>query len=395
MRIVVVNVNRAIVGGVETYLQAVLPRLHEAGHTLGLLTERHVPPGAADLAEDAPVTESWVTSDAGATKTLDAVAAWGPDVVYLQGAIDPDLTAGLGARFPLVLYAHTYFGTCISGTKCQTVYPRPCDRTFGFACLGLYLPRRCGGRNPLTMFRAFREQRRRLAVVLRAKAVLTASRHMRDEYARHGVPGERLHLLPLFPPGVRPDPRPPMPRPRSGRVLFVGRITALKGWRQLLDAITLAAARLDLPLTLVVAGDGPEQDQFKEEARRKGIAAEFLGWVGPEKREAEMRAADVLVVPSVWPEPFGLVGVEAGCVGLPAVAFAVGGIPDWLESGTSGELAPGDPPTASGLANALVRAIGDPRHLARLVYGAWESARKFTPERHLERLEAVLAQTVT
>ncbi len=198
------------------------------------------------------------------------------------------------------------------------------------------------------------------------KAVLTSSRHMRDEYARHGISTDRLHLVPLFPTGVCPDPSPPTLRPRSGRVLFVGRITPLKGWRQLLEAIPQAAAKLSIPLTLVIAGDGPDYHEFKAEAQRKGILAEFLGWVGSEKREAEMRAADVLVVPSVWPEPFGLVGIEAGCVGLPAVAFAVGGIPDWLEQGTSGELAPGNPPTSSGLADALVRALAEPRHLARL-----------------------------
>ena len=70
-------------------------------------------------------------------------------------------------------------------------------------------------------------------------------------------------------------------------------------------------------------------------------------------------------------------GVEAGCVGLPAVAFAVGGIPDWLIPGKSGELAPGDPPTADGLALAIVRALADPTHLQRLRIGAWEVARTF------------------
>ena len=103
-----------------------------------------------------------------------------------------------------------------------------------------------------------------------------------------------------------------------------------------------------------------------------------------------MREADLLAVPSVWPEPFGLVGIEAGCVGLPAVAFAVGGIPDWLIPGKSGELAPGDPPTADGLALAIVRALADPTPLQRLRIGAWEVARTFRPGRHLDELERIL-----
>jgi glycosyltransferase involved in cell wall biosynthesis len=103
-----------------------------------------------------------------------------------------------------------------------------------------------------------------------------------------------------------------------------------------------------------------------------------------------MRKADLLAVPSVWPEPFGLVGIEGGCVGLPAVGFAVGGIPDWLTPGVSGELAPGDKPDPRQLADALVRALADETHWNRLRVGSWETARRFTPEAHLDRLIPVL-----
>jgi glycosyltransferase involved in cell wall biosynthesis len=99
----------------------------------------------------------------------------------------------------------------------------------------------------------------------------------------------------------------------------------------------------------------------------------------------------VLAVPSLWPEPFGVVGVQAGFVGLPSVAYATGGIPDWLEPGVTGELAPGDHPTVAGFADALVRALRDPEHLMRLRRGAWKSAHRHTMKAHLAALEPVLA----
>jgi glycosyltransferase involved in cell wall biosynthesis len=175
-------------------------------------------------------------------------------------------------------------------------------------------------------------------------------------------------------------------------VLLIGRLTDLKGGRLLVQAVRLAAATLRRPLTLVVAGDGPERAALEELARRQQVPAEFVGWVGAARRAELMRAADVLAVPSVWPEPFGLVGIEAGCVGLPAVAYAVGGIPDWLVPGRSGELAPGGPPTARGLAQALHRALADSAHLARLRAGAWEMARHYSQQRHVAALEAALEQ---
>ena len=60
-----------------------------------------------------------------------------------------------------------------------------------------------------------------------------------------------------------------------------------------------------------------------------------------------MKNMDLLVVPSVWPEPFGLVGPEAAHHGVPSAAFAVGGIPEWLVDGVSGHLAAGDRPTGA------------------------------------------------
>jgi glycosyltransferase involved in cell wall biosynthesis len=103
-----------------------------------------------------------------------------------------------------------------------------------------------------------------------------------------------------------------------------------------------------------------------------------------------MRNVDLLVVPSLWPEPFGSVGPAAGQHGVPAAAFAVGGIPEWLGDGVSGHLAPGDPPTPEGLATAIIRCLEDPAHYAMLKSGARAMAERFTMERHLPQLLAVL-----
>jgi glycosyltransferase involved in cell wall biosynthesis len=123
-----------------------------------------------------------------------------------------------------------------------------------------------------------------------------------------------------------------------------------------------------------------------------GVDADFTGWIGADRKRELMRQADLLAVPSLWPEPFGLAGLEAGCLGLPAVGYDVGGIREWLKPGESGELAAGDPPTVSGLAEAMVRALADPEHYRKLCLGAWATARKHSIESHLAALEVSLAQ---
>jgi glycosyltransferase involved in cell wall biosynthesis len=242
------------------------------------------------------------------------------------------------------------------------------------------------------MLRLYRLQRRRLAAFSAYRRVLVASRHMLREYRRHGVEDGRLERLPLFPTGMEPDLEPPAPRTPSNRVLFVGRLTRLKGLRHLVAAVATASAELGRRLTLVIAGDGPERADAAVEAECLGVKMVFLGWIGPKQREAEMRTADVLGVPSLWPEPFGLVGLEAGCVGLPAAAYAHGGIPDWLTPGVSGECAPGSRPQAEELAAALVRVLADDDHRQRLRVGAWQMAQEHTPAQHVEKLVQILAE---
>jgi glycosyltransferase involved in cell wall biosynthesis len=261
----------------------------------------------------------------------------------------------------------------------------------GLGCLALHYPRRCGGLDPGDVLRTYRLQRRRLRFLRQYAAVLVASRHMFDEYARHGVAGDQLHLAPLPPTGIVADAEPPSPAARTDRVLLMGRLTALKGGHCLIEAIREASQVLGRSLTLTVLGDGPERRRLEDACRRHGVAAEFPGWVDANRRNALLRASDVLAVPSLWPEPFGLAGIEAQCVGLPAVGFAVGGIPDWLIDGVTGALAPGDPPTPAGLAAAIVRVLGDWDARGALAQAAWERGRERDMDGHLGVIEPVLA----
>ena len=99
-----------------------------------------------------------------------------------------------------------------------------------------------------------------------------------------------------------------------------------------------------------------------------------------------MRESRLLVVPSVWPEPFGSVGMAAARHSVPAAAFAVGGIPQWLHEGVNGHLAPGSPPAAAGLADAVVKCLEEPQHYEELSLGARHMAATFTMEKHLPEL---------
>jgi glycosyltransferase involved in cell wall biosynthesis len=391
MRILIATLSPDLIGGVEKYLQSVVPALLGRGHSIGLLYE-YPSDGKGEGIDSGLDVRSWCARELGVESTLRSIGAFAPDVVYSQGLESEALEQGLLDGYFTAFYAHTYWGTCITGTKTHSL-PRfePCTRRLGIACLAHYYPRRCGGLNPATMWQLYQIQSRRKERLPEYKAVLTASRHMLREYERHGVSPERLHLVPL-PVGDSSRQAAEAPsRTPGNRILFLGRLMDVKGLDYLLQAIPRAESKLGKPLHLTVAGDGPDRAHLERMARRVGVMAEFTGWIGSERRSDLMRSSDLLAVPSLWPEPFGMVGVEAGRFGMPAVGFAVGGIPDWLISGETGELAPGDPPTVEGLADAIVRALADPEHYRKLCAGAWRKASEFNLDRHISQLELILS----
>lgn len=392
MRILIATARRNLLGGVEKYLQTVIPGLIERGHTIGLLYEYRFNPSDEAIDSRAARLPVWCLEELGLDALLHSLQDWTPDVVYSHGLDDTDLERALLDTFPVMLYAHTYYGTCVSGRKCHAV-PRlqPCGRRLGAGCLVLYYPRRCGGLHPGTLVQLFQTQSRRRVSLGDHQGILVASRHMYRELEQHGVSARRLHLVPLHTTDSVPATVPPSPRLPQGRILFVGRLVDVKGADYLLSALPHASKKLGRSLALTVAGDGPDRAKLEGLARQLNVEVEFAGWVGGEQKMSLMRDADLVAVPSLWPEPFGLVGIEAGCLGTPAVGYAVGGIPDWLIPGRTGELAPGDPPAIEGLAAAIVRALCDPIHYQQLRLGAWEAARQYTLERHLESLERVLS----
>ncbi len=390
MRILVATACRNLVGGVEKYLQSVLPDLLHRGHSLGLLYEHPFDGQGETVDPPAAQMPSWCIRETGLEAALRSVAGWAPEVVYCHGFDDSAIERALNSSYPTILYAHTYVGTCISGRKAHMwPQPEPCARRFGTACLLLYFPRRCGGLNPGTMWHMYQGQSKKYANLSGYRAVLVASHHMYREFAQHDVSVDRLHRVPLPGPDIR-QAHPPVGKTPGGRILFLGRLIDVKGVRYLLEAIPHAAAKLQHPLTVTIAGEGPERADLQSLAERLGVDARFTGWVDDRRKLELIREADLLAMPSLWPEPFGLAGIEAGSLGVPAVGYAVGGIPDWLISGQSGELAPGDPPTVAGLERAIVRALSDPEHYNRLCRGAWEQAGEFSLPRHITQLESIL-----
>jgi glycosyltransferase involved in cell wall biosynthesis len=164
----------------------------------------------------------------------------------------------------------------------------------------------------------------------------------------------------------------------------------LKGAHLLIDALGLLASELRSRLRITVAGDGRERAALERAAARLAdTQVTFTGWIDAGQREQLFASLDLLVVPSVWPEPLGLIGLEAASAGVPAVAFDVGGIGDWLEDGVTGRLVPGRPPSSRALAAAITDSLADVDRLRTWGVQARDRARRHTIRAHVDALDAI------
>lgn len=145
--------------------------------------------------------------------------------------------------------------------------------------------------------------------------------------------------------------KPPRLKTEGPYLLYVGKLAENKGVLPLLEA--LQRSRVEMP-TLVV-GTGPLEGRMRKIVAREGLKVRFLGWLPQREVIRLMARALLLLFPSLWPEPWGRVLLEAAAVRVPAVALDRGGGPrDIIEDGYNGVLTADEAEFAYGL-DRLVR----------------------------------------
>jgi glycosyltransferase involved in cell wall biosynthesis len=396
MRILVVNDGCGDGGGVQSYLDAVVKGLAARGHVLAMF-HRDARPGGCVCAPTCNLPAFDIKGE-GVGGALAQVSKWAPDVCFSHNWNDFNVERRLLAIAPIVKFMQGYFGTCIGGQK-MFGWPSavPCDRAFGASCLALYLPRHCGEFSVVKLIRHYRRARDQRAFFGQYAALVVGSAHMRREYVRNGADPERVHVNPFFPtvdPAAAEGPGAAGLDAAAPTVAFFGRMTTLKGGDLLIRAAADASRRLGHAIRVTMVGDGPQRRPWEALALRLGVPCVFAGWQQGDDRWQWLRGVHLLAVPSTWPEPFGLVGLEAGAFGVPAIAFDVGGIREWLRPGENGYLVNGHPPRASALADGLVAAFTRPAELEFMRRGAVRIAGEMSLSRHLDRLDPIFADAV-
>ena len=402
MRILHVNKFLYRRGGAEAYMEDLADLQVAAGHTVAFFGMAHPLnthleyaahyPAHIELEPPPPTLTGRVRGVArmlystSASRGMDAVLEdFKPDVVHMHNIyhqLSPSVLRPIARRrIPSVMTLHDYKLACPTyqfldhGNLCQ-------------ACLGGHfqhaLLRRCKdgslGASAVMAGELFVHTLTRAYAPVRV--FICPSRFLEGRMRAAGVFPRRMVHVPHF---IETADIPVKAAPGAG-VLIAGRLSPEKG----IDVAIRAVAQMD-GAVLDIAGSGPEEAMLRSLADSVAPGrVRFHGLVDKAEVQRLMLAASVVAAPSRWYENQPMVVLEALARGTPVVGSALGGMPELIEPGATGDLVPENDPDA--LAAALRPYVDDPGY----AFAMRDRARativtEFAPQRHLERIGAMYA----
>ncbi len=235
----------------------------------------------------------------------------GPDTVYHVHSWSKTLTPAVFSALQSVasrvfIHAHDFFLACPNGGFMDYKAMQPCHRdALSMSCLSTNCDKRSYAQKGWRVARQLVLQR---ALPRHAPwaGILMIHPAMADRLEAYGYPRESL--VPLRNPAVALASE-RITAEANGGYLFIGRVEPEKGVEELITA----AGATGVALTAI--GDGP----LREELMARYPEVTFPGWLTRDEMLQHARRARALIMPSRYPEPFGLVAAEASLAGLPVI----------------------------------------------------------------------------
>jgi glycosyltransferase involved in cell wall biosynthesis len=282
-----------------------------------------------------------------------------PDIIHAHAVTNTAVLSAARQAAPTVHTVHDATGLCLNSVRFLHRRGSICKKLVGVGCFVNAITEHCTPRRPDRLLRNWYLTQARLRCLRRMPLLIAPSEYIRSLLLAHGYPPGQVRTIANF---VRAECMLDPVLPPSGTILFAGFVHWIKGVDLLLEALRGVSGEW----RLVVAGAGTGLERMQALARQYDLTdrVQLLGYVEESKMQVTYDSCSFLVMPSRWPEAFGMCGLEAMSRGRAVVAFDVGGIHDWLIDGETGVLVrPGD---IGGLRSAIQTLLGDLPRAERL-----------------------------
>jgi glycosyltransferase involved in cell wall biosynthesis len=338
MKLLFVHERFGALAGAEANLLATANELKQRGHQVGIVHGAHT--GKGETAWTETFTDRFPLTEKNNLSAFEtALEQFDPGFVYVHKMADLEVLEGLvSSNVPVIRMVHDHDLYCMRSYKYQYFNRRICTRALSPFCVfpcGASLARNHDDGFPLRWV-SYSDKKREIDLNRRFRRLIVATHYMKEELVRNGFDPARIEIH-------APVPRHcdhPMRSLFSDRnlIIYAGQIIRGKGVDVLLEAL----AQVRTPFECFIFGDGNHRAYCERLSRKLGLEKRvcFQGFVAQEALDTHYREASLMVMSSVWPEPFGAVGLEGMRHGLPVVAFDAGGIREWLTDGVNGYLVP-------------------------------------------------------
>ena len=219
--------------------------------------------------------------------------------------------------------------------------------------------------------------------------VIAPSQYIKDVAVMNGIPGDIIEVVPHF---TGKNLKNEWVEPEENTILFVGRTDPLKGISEFIEALSFLN---DQTWKAYIIGTGEGMSEYEKTAEEFGIKDRiyFLRGLDYSDLDRYYQKASIVVFPSMSPESFGLVGIEAMSFGRPVVAFDVGGPREWLVDGETGFLVKrGD---IQGLSQRIVQLIDNDSLTKKMgLEGMKRINESYRKENHFKKLLTVYEEVI-
>jgi len=325
-------------GGAETNILATATALKTRGHTVGILHGTDTGKETAAWQETFVNRYSFGFGNACASirKVCDTFQ---PDVIYVHKVSDLKILEQLlETDRPVVRMVHDHDLYCMRSYKYNYFSRQICERALSPFCVfpcGAFIARDANNMIPVKWV-SYSAKLRELELNRKFQRLIVATQFMKNELLRNRFDAAKIETHAPVPPSG--DVSWKSSFNEKNYIVYAGQITRGKGVDVLIESLALVKT----PFKCFIFGEGRHRKYCEELSRKLGLADRvvFKGFVSSGESAIYYHECSVVAVSSVWPEPFGSVGLEAMRFGLPVVAFDAGGIREWLTNNHNGFLVP-------------------------------------------------------
>ncbi len=285
---------------------------------------------------------------------------------------------------PVVKSVHSPVMVCPGRDKFWRHSGQPCTIKYGLHCFYHIYSEGCANRYPPRIFDAWNYVQYEIEDASnKYRKIIVMSDFMKAGLLECNVPESRITVNPYFTPVVEPT------QPENNhvkRLVFIGRLVHSKGPHIMINALA-DFLKSNESIYLDIVGDGLLRGELVDLVKRKGLESKiiFYGWLNQAGIDVKIRNSYLVIFPSIYPEAFGIVGIEAMMRAKPVVAFDVGGVSTWLKDGETGFLIQNK--NKDDLLNRIELLLNQPDLYKEMTQKARKNVlRSFIPDVHIKKL---------